>query len=235
MNTYLIAGIKVNMSPCGRTKEQAEKYLTEYTQSPDIVIDIPDRVIDKACEILKSDDREEGYYLASGFAFYRKLVDFNGFMLHSSAVCIGDSAYLFSGQSGIGKSTHTSLWQKLLGDKCKILNDDKPAVRFENGNAYVYGTPWSGKHDKSENIRAKLCSVCFISRADTNSIMIMDKKTSALNIISQCPKNFTEKQWDLVLSYIDALVNKVPVYKLMCNKDISAAKLSYQTLTGGTL
>ena len=31
------------------------------------------------------------------------------------------------------------------------------------------------------------------------------------------------------------LVQKVPVYKLMCNKDISAAKLSYQTMTGEKL
>lgn len=34
-----------------------------------------------------------------------------GFYLHSSAVELDGRAYLFSGKSGVGKSTHTRLWQ----------------------------------------------------------------------------------------------------------------------------
>ena len=37
--------------------------------------------------------------------FYDKLLDFGGMMLHSSAVAVGGYAYLFSADSGVGKSS----------------------------------------------------------------------------------------------------------------------------------
>ena len=43
-----------------------------------------------------------------------------GFYLHSSAVELDGRAYLFSGKSGVGKSTHTRLWQQIFGDGCRF-------------------------------------------------------------------------------------------------------------------
>ena len=224
------------MKAFGRTELQAEKYLIDFENDADITIDISEQVMDKAKEVLGYDDDSDAYYLASGFAFYKSLLKFDGFMLHSSAVCIDENAYLFSGQSGIGKSTHTKLLLDLLKERCFILNDDKPAIRFsQSGGINVYGTPWSGKQDLNKNVKAPLKGICFISRSETNKIELLSKKMAAVHIINQFTNNFTKAQWEKVLSMIDVLVENVPVYKLYCNKDISAAKLSFENLTGEKL
>ena len=89
-------------------------------------------------------------YMESGSQFHRALFHFNGFYLHSSAVALDNKAYLFSGPCGMGKSTHTRLWQKVFGEAAKVFNDDKPALRRLADRWYAYGTPWCGKNDCCE-------------------------------------------------------------------------------------
>lgn len=91
---------------------------------------------------------EQCEYIFAGSEFYRKLINLGGFMLHASAIVVDNKAYLFSAPSGTGKSTHTKLWQECFGDKAIIINDDKPAIRIEEGKCFAYGTPFSGKTDE---------------------------------------------------------------------------------------
>ena len=46
-------------------------------------------------------------------------------------------AYLFCGSSGTGKTTHMLLWQKMLGDRFKFINGDKPIIRFIDNVPYI--------------------------------------------------------------------------------------------------
>ena len=77
------------------------------------------------------------YKIANCIVEYSPFYDLlknHGFMLHASAVEVDGKAYLFSASSGTGKSTHTKLWQEYFGyDKALIINDDKPALKFEAG------------------------------------------------------------------------------------------------------
>lgn len=233
MNTYNIAGLTVNFEPYGVTQERAQKYICEYTENSDITIAVSDAAL---CDYMRKHpdyDRDWAYYMVSGFLFYRKLLDFDGFMLHSSAVGFDGSAYLFSGQSGIGKSTHVSLWKKQLSDAAFIINDDKPAIRIQNGKAIAYGTPWSGKNDISENVGLAVKGISFINRGEQNSITAMDKKLAAVHIINQLTGNFTDERWEKILSLVDKLIDTVPVYRLVCNISDEAARLSIKTMTGG--
>ena len=47
-------------------------------------------------------------------ALYRKIAEalpeYATWLMHGSAVCVGDEAVLFAAESGVGKSTHTALW-----------------------------------------------------------------------------------------------------------------------------
>ena len=89
---------------------------------------------------------DEWEYIQTGLVFACKLLDFNGFCLHASAVALENRAVLFSGPCGIGKSTHTNLWQQYFGpDRAVIINDDKPALRLIKGTFYAYGTPGAAK------------------------------------------------------------------------------------------
>lgn len=139
MNTYRIAELKLNMKVKGKIlKRQSTGYLSDKSAIADITIDICDdflAVKQRENSHLSIDECE---YIWTGGEFYHKLLDFNGFMLHASAVAICNKAYLFSAKSGTGKSTHTELWQKYFGeDRAIIVNDDKPAIRFIDNQFYV--------------------------------------------------------------------------------------------------
>ena len=109
-------------------------------------------------------------YMESGHQFHMHLLWHNGMMLHSSAVEWKGSAYLFSGASGIGKSTHTRLWQQLYKENVQVFNDDKPALRFVDDRWYAYGTPWCGKDGINQNKKVSLAGICFLQRGDENKI-----------------------------------------------------------------
>lgn len=66
-------------------------------------------------------------------------------LFHSSVVSYQGRGYMFLGQSGTGKSTHSSLWLKHI-EGTELVNDDNPVVRIsDNNEVRVYGSPWSGK------------------------------------------------------------------------------------------
>ena len=46
--------------------------------------------------------------------------------MHGAVIEYEGNGYMFSADSGTGKTTHILLWRKFLGDKVKIVNGDKP-------------------------------------------------------------------------------------------------------------
>ena len=213
-------------------KAQAPKY--ETSDKPEIV-DIAVWSNDDTISKLKTDKPmltvDECEYLITGANFYDCLIGFDGLMLHASAVAYKNGAYLFSADPGTGKSTHTQLWLKAFGKEARILNDDKPAIRYEDGKLYAYGTPFSGKHDLSANKRAEVAGICFLERALENSIEQISPKQSVHLMLEQTIRSNEIEFMDKLLFVMDKLLTSVKVYKLHCNMDISAARLAYETMS----
>ena len=226
---YKISGLTVEMDSFGYTVTQAEPYLTEAVEKADIVIRSNWEKVKEKQPHLSDEDCE---YMSTGASFYYQLLGFDGMLLHSSAVVMGGEAYLFSAPCGTGKSTHTALWRKVFGeDRAVILNDDKPAIRYVDGSLYAYGTPFSGKHDISSNTRAKVKGICFIERAKENRIEKIAPSKSIPLMLEQTLRSSDIGYMDKLLFVMDKLLNNVNVYKLYCNMDISAARLSYETMS----
>ena len=60
------------------------------------------------------------------------------FLIHASVVAVQGKGYAFLGKSGTGKSTHSSLWLRHIGET-ELLNDDNPAVGIgDDGKVYIY-------------------------------------------------------------------------------------------------
>ncbi len=235
MALYNIAGLNVEMSlRYAKTIERAQKYLIIEAVKPDICVKATDEQLDAAIKKFKTDKYTDEYeYVIVGNEFHHQLLKFGGMMFHSSCVSVDGKAYLFSAKSGTGKSTHTKLWLKLLGDRAVILNDDKPALRYIDGAVYAYGTPFSGKDPININARAKVGGICFIERAKENSISRLSVAEAIPLILEQTPIRLTNSEMDTLLSIMDKLLSATPVYKLRCNMDISAAELSYNTMKSG--
>ena len=227
INKYKIAGLIVSMKTFGRTERQAIPYLCECSQKEDITI-CSDReaVIGKYPET--SVDMAE--YLSTGFDFYRKLLNYDGFMLHASAVVVDEKAYLFSAACGTGKSTHTKLWLQYFGNRAYILNDDKPALRLIDGKWYAFGTPWSGKDDNSVNTRVELAGIAVIKRAEKNTIEPYDGPKAIFDIFTQVTRPKTYELREKTMNLLSKLISDVPIWKLNCNMEIEAVEIAYNTM-----
>lgn len=170
-------------------------------------------------------------YMESGIQFYAQLLKFNGMMLHASAVELEGRAYLFSGPCGMGKSTHTRLWQQTFGEAAQIFNDDKPALRCIDGKWYAYGTPWCGKDGINQNKKVPLAGICFLQRGEENEIRSLPPIEATTKIISQTRRKFREAEYvDLMLENIQQLVRDIPVFELKNRPMTEAALLSHETM-----
>lgn len=227
-NFYKIAGLTVEMESFGRTVTQAEPYLCGES-APDIVIKADWESLHGNQPHLSPEDCE---YLATGGSFYRQLIRHNGLMLHASAAVTDGRAYLFSGPCGAGKSTHTALWQKTFGaENVKILNDDKPALRLEDGQWFAYGTPWSGKTARNLNLRAPLAGICFLSQGAENTIRPLTGAKAVFALLEQTARPGSAELRGELMRLLDELLKSVPVWKMECNLEPEAAELSHRVMS----
>lgn len=156
------------------------------------------------------------------------LENYSALLFHGSTVKYGDGAYAFTAPSGTGKSTHTALLKKYLGDKLSYINDDKPILKVVDGKVIAYGSPWNGKHNLGENISAPLKAVCFVERAEENSIAEVSP-ARFMKILFEQSIGFDDiDSANKVLDILSIIMAQTKFYLLKCNMDISAAKCSYE-------
>lgn len=230
MQKYSIAGLIVEMDvKYERLRNHAKAYIYNGKKSPDFTLVLKEKAFSYARENFSGLSDSDIEYLLYSILFYDKLLDFDGMMLHASAVAYENRAYLFSADSGVGKSTHTSYWTELF-DSAVIINDDKPALRFVDGELYVYGTPFSGKHNISVNSRVLLGGICFLERGEANHIETIEPKEALRYILKQSVSNTTEERISKKLEIMDKVLNSAKLYKMKCTNDISAAKVSYEKM-----
>lgn len=152
-------------------------------------------------------------------------------LVHASVIKYGDRGYLFLGKSGTGKSTHSSLWIKYV-DGSELLNDDNPVVRIIDGEAWVYGSPWSGKTPCYKNDGAQIGAFVQIKQYAENYI----NREQFLHAFAILLPSMSTMKWDKrvyggVCDAVGRLVNCVRVYTLGCRPDKEAAQVCSNEVT----
>lgn len=233
MSYYKIAGLNVSMECKGDLlRTRCKEYeLAEKPDNIDIVVSVSKEFVEKKHQQYPHMSIEDCEYMWTGMCFYSELLKYNGFMLHASAVCVDNRAYFFSAPSGTGKSTHTGLWLKVFGQRARILNDDKPAIRMIDDKVYAFGTPWSGKTDLNLNESVELSGVCFLHRDEKNSICKLENKDAIANILDQTIRPFDIRDFDRLLICIDQLLSSVNVYSMGCNISEEAVWVAYNGMS----
>ena len=226
-----IADLIVEVPKAGGMSSRCREYLYTGDAAADIVI----RASDYHADHYPPECSEETIaYMESGAQFHRQLLNFEGMFLHSSVVVMEGKAYLFSGHSTAGKSTHTRLWQQVFGPAARVINDDKPALRLIDGVWYAYGTPWCGKDGININERAPIAGVCFMKKATENRIRRLNNFEAMQKILSQTTHKFHRaERLDLMLASLDSFLRMIPVYELENRPEPEAARLSYETMRAG--
>ena len=152
-------------------------------------------------------------------------------LFHGSAISMDGAGYIFTAPSGTGKSTHARLWRERYGDRVSMVNDDKPFLKIADSGAIIYGSPWDGKHRLSSNVSVPLRGIAILVRAKENRIERIDPSEALTALMRQ---SYREEDVAGILPLILKLAELVPIYRLHCNLDVSAAETAYEGMSETT-
>lgn len=153
-------------------------------------------------------------------------------MMHSSVIKHGGKGFLFQGKSGTGKSTHSRLWLETIADT-ELLNDDNPAVRLMvDGEARVYGTPWSGKTPCYKQEWVPVGGFLRLHQAPKNEIKRLSALEGFASILSSCSTMiWDEPSYNGICQTISGILRTVGAYDMVCLPNPEAAQMSHAAMT----
>lgn len=211
------------------TPHFCREYVTDQSDA-DITISISES------DILAEERAIEMPDYAESLAVYRKIAEemlyFDGFLMHGAVIEAYGKGVAFLARSGVGKSTHVNLWKQLLGDDMRVINGDKPLIRFRENVPYAYGTPWAGKERLQTNGCVPLTCVCFLERSEENAVMPMEEDEILLSLLPQIYMPKESEKMELLFSHLSRFIDSCRFYRLRCNMDIDAARTCYTSIFG---
>ena len=173
-------------------------------------------------------------YICEAVAILRVICDYiinkGGFFLHCSCLMYRGEAIVFTAPSGTGKSTHSALWRKYLGEEVRMINDDKPLVRERDGRFVIYGTPWKGKHGIGENISAPIKAVVFLRQAPENKAEKLDPITALSLILQQTVLPTKKQDLSLLLDMLGRMLESVQLIRLGCTISEEAVQTVHRAI-----
>ena len=204
-------------------------YLVESEVDPELFVRVDAKEIED--EMVAAVHQVTPDY-AEAVCAYRKICRqlperFGAFLMHSAVIEYQGEGYAFAAHSGTGKSTHISLWRQHFGEDVHIVNGDKPILRFIDNRLYAFGTPWCGKEGWHTNAGVPLKAICFLERAEVNTIRPIEPKEAIGRIFHQLLSPEDLKTVDALFPLLDRMLREIPCYLLGCNISEEAAEVAY--------
>ncbi len=144
-------------------------------------------------------------------------------ILHSCFVDTKFGGILFSGNSGIGKSSQGNLWTRY--EEAEVINGDRTILYKKKDGWYGYGSPYAGSSRIYKNQSSKICAVIMLAQSSENKIRRLSKiqafqKVFAQMTVNSWNRSYVSKTMDLVETFIQ----DIPVYELSCTPDQRAVE-----------
>ena len=156
--------------------------------------------------------------------FFLFLAQKNGlFAIHSASILYQKKAWLFSGHSGMGKSTHTALWHELWD--IPYLNGDLNLLGLQDDHIIVYGIPWCGTSGIFTTRQYELGGIVLLGRdTQTDHLEELSPSEKILRVMQRMiSPSWKELQISQNLSFAEEIADHVPVLHFLCTKNPSAA------------
>ena len=183
------------------------------------------------CEYIEGKEKYLNYSrnILECFGIENLLWIFGGFLLHSSLISIKEKGILFSGPSGIGKSTQARLWEQY--ENAEILNGDRAAIRHIRDKWIAYGSPCAGTSRIYRNEYTEIRAIVILRKATENRI----RKVSLPEAFVCLYPEVTVHSWDKefvedVSENLRKLLMNIPVYMLECMPEENAVILLKNTI-----
>lgn len=155
--------------------------------------------------------------------FFLFLAQKNGlYAIHSASILYHEKAWLFSGHSGMGKSTHTALWHDLLG--APYLNGDLNLVGIQENKLTVCGIPWCGTSGICTTQNYELGGIVLLGRDPSlDHLDILSPDDKILRVMQRMiSPSWKEQLFSTNLLFAEEIADRVPVLHLSCTKNPSA-------------
>lgn len=146
------------------------------------------------------------------------------FAIHSASILYKERAWLFSGQSGIGKSTHTALWHELFDTP--YLNGDLNLIGLQDQTPVVYGIPWCGTSNIFTTKTHPLGGIILLNQGTTDTVSELKPHEKIMQIMQRMiSPTWSAPLLKRNLAFATTLAKKIPVFHLFCTKNPSAVQV----------
>ena len=153
----------------------------------------------------------------------------NMMVLHSASMLYRDRAWLFSGHSGAGKSTHTNLWKELYN--IHLINGDLNLLSMETGQPIVHGLPWCGTSGIYDTCSYPLGGIFFVKKASENRTELLSNDRAQLLMTQRLiSPSWTEAMVQKNLDLTAEIAPHILISHLFCTKEPEAAETTKQTI-----
>lgn len=162
-----------------------------------------------------------------------------GIMIRESRLCFHAACVetplggiLFSGPSGMGKSTQADLWCKHRGGR--LINGDRPILSLEGDAVLAWGSPYAGSSKCYVNENCTVSAIVLLKQAPKCSLRKLDISEAVRRILSGAniynwDPFFVSRACDLAME----IAAMVPVYEFACTPDEEAVDFLENALKEG--
>lgn len=154
---------------------------------------------------------------------YGILLENDTAVFHCSFIIMNGEAILFTGRSGIGKTTQAKLWEKYRG--ALIVNDDRAAIKTDGDRLLAIGVPISGSSRIALNKTAPVKAIIILEQGSENKIEELPAFQNFISILNGIifePHDQSEKE--KALSVAESVIRTAKVFKLTCTPDEGAVE-----------
>lgn len=205
--------------------ENSDRYVVLFPQMPGIYevhMTLDGSYVRFYCSAAVTDQTTEDLFHAIRL-FFLFLAQRNGlFAIHSASILYREKAWLFSGHSGMGKSTHTKLWHDLLGTP--YVNGDLNLLGIQENRIMVYGIPWCGTSEIYTTKNYELGGIVLLGRDPEKDYL--EELTPADKILRVMQRMISPTWKEGLLTqnlfFAEEIADRVPVLHLSCTKNPSA-------------
>lgn len=143
------------------------------------------------------------------------LLEQNALLLHGAVINVNGAGIVFSGPSGVGKSTQAALWEEYRS--ARIINGDRAILRQNEAGYVAYGSPYAGSSGIYRNESVPVKAVVVLEQAKENALKKLTPREALTRLYPEISglrfdKQAVEQTTDLLL----AMLPIVPVYLHRC-------------------
>jgi len=148
--------------------------------------------------------------------FYYGITLNNGILLHAAGLKYRSKGFIFTGISGIGKTTMSNLWLEKGGE---LINDDRLILMRNDMGYSMFNSPMAYRQEvKSYSINA----LFLLKQSRENKAIRLSDGAALARVMALCIQHNHDKILvDSLVKNVHNLIEQVPVYELEFKPDES--------------